>query len=588
LITNSSSKLFSFVAAMSLLVQSNTLCWASNIPAATQSSADNAILGLDAAPSSLPTLDIKETKFGSGGTLVASATLQVLTAPVAPGEIANPPDSPVMAQALLAAAAPLTAAPAPLMALAAPPSIAAAPAPLIAAAAPGDLDNQAILRGGVNVSPSVAETRVDDLTQQILLKLIELERFNLHYTLEVAKQGRWKSWRYGGLQEVNAGMGLAGAIIGTAERGSHIYTPEDVHTELQESANYVPMIGSIIGGAAAFMEMSINEYHEMQAGRHGFSPRVAVAHVNGLKNDIDKLLAERDALTAIEASAPTLAGHVAIDQAEGKVLRDLRDEALQEFERFHIGARRLFAFQQMQYVFDLSKYTTNAIGYHYGFLALHRHRRYMNLRAGCWFDVAGGLFITGPIISRLFAKGIAESHRKRLKPTTQEAEAMKVEQLVADHAALDHIISASSVSDAQPAVERGAMYGSHEKVFQDEVRSAEKKTAKSKLSATQNIGSGIYVGGTKLASGILFTAVGSNHAFNVKTKESARVTNTNLFIGSLISIPSSAYSLLDTMRIQVKGEIDRHRLVKAGMLPGQLATARLAQLDTMEARLKTH
>jgi hypothetical protein len=564
LITNSSSRLFSFVAAISLLLQSNTICLASNIVSTSQSSDSDAILGLDMAPSSLPTVD-KENKSTSGGALVASVLPQAVT-PAA--------SSPL----LLTTAKPVS------IALKEETAIAAAQ-PLVAAAQPS-ADDQALLRGGINVSPSVAETRVDDLTRQILLKLIELERFNIHYTLEVAKQGRWKAWRYGGLQEVNAGMGLTGSIIGTAERGSHIHSPTKVHIELQESANYIPMIGSIIGATAAAMEMGINEYHELQAGRHGFSPRVAVAHVTDLKNQINRLLAERDALTAVEATAPNLAGHVTIDQAEGKVLRDLRDESLQEFERFHIGARRLFAFQQAQYAFDLAKYTCNAIGYDYAYNALHRHHRYMNLRAGIWFDVAGSLYITGPILSRVFAKGIAESHRHRLRPTTDDAEAMKVEQLVADRAALDHILSSGNVSDAQPSVDRAAMYGAHEKVFQDEVRSAEKKNSKAKLTATQNVGGGVFVGGLKLASGVLFTVVGSNHNYNTKSDRSAKVTNTNLFVGSVLGIPAGVYSLLDTMRIQVRGEIDRHRLAKAGLLPGQLATIRLAQLDATEAKLK--
>jgi hypothetical protein len=457
----------------------------------------------------------------------------------------------------------------------------------IAAAQPSiAADNLATLRGGINVSPSVAETRVDDLTRQILLKIIELERFNLHYTLEVARQGRWKAWRYGGLQEVNASMGLAGAIVGVAERGSHIHSPQHVHNELQEVACYVPMIGSIIGATAAAMEFGINEYHDIQAANKGFSPSKAVAHVSGLNNDINKLLAERDALTAVEAAAPSFAGHVAIDQAEGRVLHDLRDEALQEFERFHIGARKLLAFQQCQYLFDLTKYSVNALGYEYAYESLHRHRRYFNLRAGVCWDVAGPLYMTGPIISRVFAKGVGELHRKRLRPTTQEAEAMKVEQLVADHAALDHLISAATVSDAKPAVERAELYGSHEKTFQDEIRGVEKNRAKSKLSATQNIGGGLFVGSLKLAQGILFTIPGGDHKYNVKTFQADRVTNTDLFVGSVISIPAGVYSIADTLRIQIRGEIDRHRLAKAGMLPRQLMEARLAQLDHMEARLK--
>jgi hypothetical protein len=44
--------------------------------------------------------------------------------------------------------------------------------------------------------------------------------------------------------------------------------------------------------------------------------------------------------------------------------------------------------------------------------------------------------------------------------------------------------------------------------------------------------------------------------------------------------------MLDTLRIQVRGEINRHKAVKAGKLPGQIAIARLKELDQMEKTLK--
>src|SRR5262245_4716843 len=68
--------------------------------------------------------------------------------------------------------------------------------------------------------------RIAELTRQALLAEIELQRFNLNYTLEVAKQGRWKGWRYGLLQEANGGLNLAGGIISTVNRGGNLRHPQ--------------------------------------------------------------------------------------------------------------------------------------------------------------------------------------------------------------------------------------------------------------------------------------------------------------------------------------------------------------------------
>ncbi|HEY9715772.1 MAG TPA: hypothetical protein V6C72_20025, partial [Chroococcales cyanobacterium] len=352
------------------------------------------------------------------------------------------------------------------------------------------VDDQAVLRGGVTTSPDAAVGRVDDLTRQILLKEIELERFNLHYTQEVAKQGRWKGWRYGMLNEVNMGMGLAGAIISVGERGTHIHNPEHINNARQENANFIPMIGAIIGASAAVLEFGINEYHDFQARGKGFSPKAARAHVQGLKNDIDRMLAERETLRKIEATAPTLTGHAELDDVEGKVLKDLRDQDLQEFERFHIAARRLFAFQQMQYFFDFSKNVTNALGYQFAFLSLHRHHRVWNGRAGVLFITSGVLFMSGPIASRAFGKVVGEAHRHWLRPTTQTAEDATFEKLKKDHAVLDAMCKEGKCTPDQVVkpVERSIVYGAAEKSFEDELRRNQKSIAKSKLTATQNVG----------------------------------------------------------------------------------------------------
>ncbi len=447
---------------------------------------------------------------------------------------------------------------------------------------------QFTLSGGAAITPEESVDKIDDLTKQILLKEIELQKFNLHYSQEVGKQGRWKGWRYAGLQEMNMGTGLAGAIISVANRGSYLHRAAGVHRHVQESANYIPMIGSIIGASAAVMEFGINGYHDLIARRHGFSPSAATKHVESIKSDIDSLMAQRAALTKVEASSPALSGHVEVDDAEGKVLKDLRDQSLQEFQRFHVGARKLIAFQQWQYFFDFAKYTTNAIGYEFAYLSLHRRHRVWNGRAGALFIVSGQLTMWGPILSRVAAKGVGELTKHRIKKVVQDSNDAKVQVLESDLAVLDKLIKQGKVSNlgVANAIDRAGLYGEHQRVFNDEIRAAQKKSNAAKLTATQNIGAGLYVGGTKTASGILFAIPGFNHHYNNSSARASRVTNDLLFAASVIAIPSSAFGMLDTLRIQVRGEINRHKAIKAGMLPGQITSARLKQLDEMEARLR--
>ena len=463
-------------------------------------------------------------------------------------------------------------------------------ADLLAAASPVTVPTQ-VLNATITNDPVVAKSRIDDLTRQILLKEVELERFNLHYKQEVAKQGRWKGWRYAMLQEVNGALNLTGGIISTAERGSHLeknggHIAGSIHTSVQQNANILPLIGNCIGALAALNEFGVNEYHEIQANRHGYGSGAARRHVDGLRNDIDRLLNERAANLQVERTATALQGHAAVDDAEGKVLADMRDQGMLEFQRFHISARRLLAFQQTQYFFDFAKYTTNAIGFEFAFLALHKHHRHWNLRAGVLFEVSGALYMMGPIISRYVGKAVAEGHRHYLKGTIQEAEAAKVEDLTKDKATLDELCRGTQSSeDAASALARANIYADQSKVFQDELQASTKERSKAKLTATQNIGSGLFVGSCKVASGVLFNVVGGNVHYRGTTDRAGRVTNANLFAASVVMLPAITYSMLDTLRIQVQGESNRHKQMEAGTHPSQLITARLAQLDDIQRRL---
>jgi hypothetical protein len=443
------------------------------------------------------------------------------------------------------------------------------------------------LSATITSDPNEAMRRIDELTRQILLKEIELERYNLHYKLEVAKQGRWKGWRYGGFQITNNMLVASGGILGIAERGSHLATGK-VHTSVQENSCTLAQVGSWIGAGAALIELGINEYHELEAHKHGFSPHAAREKVNGLRSDIDTMLAERTALTSVEAGSSSLNAHSTVDAAEGKVLADLRDQGLLEFERFHVGARKLLAFQQSQYIFDFTKYTLNGLGNEFAFLSLHKHRRTWNGKAGVMFLTAGGITMFGPIVSRFIAKGVGEVHKHYIHGSVEEAEGAEVATLEKDQALLTGLVRGTTVAPdtVRAPLDRAALYADQSKTFQDELASSSKTRNKAKLAATQNIGSGLYVGASKVAQGVLFANVGFNSNYYSKTDRANKVTNYNLFAASIVSLQASAFAILDTLRINVQGEINRRKLVKSGMLPQQLIANRLAQLDAMEKRVR--
>lgn len=452
-----------------------------------------------------------------------------------------------------------------------------------------DQDKTPLLRQEISVSDTVMERKIDELTREILLKEFDLERYGIRYNMEYGKQGRWKGWRYGFWGEANLGLGLAGGIISVDNRGRKLRDASHVNVHTQESANYIPMIGNIIGAGAAGTEFGINSWNCYKASRKGYSPRKARKHVKEKREEIEKLLEQRAKLIADEGGRPELEARAKLDAAEQRVLKDLLTQTLQQFERFYLGKTNLLAFQQMQYLFDISKNVTSAVGYEYAYLSLARKHRIENGRAGVLFAVSGGLYMAGPVLSRLFAKMLVNRERNLLKPSTQIAENATLEQLKEDRNLLEGAckVAGCPKEKIEDFLDRSAsIYALGEKNFEDEIARGKKALDKSKLVATQNIAAGAFVGGTKVASGILFMIPGFNARFNTSGHRADRATNSNLFTSSLISLPASTFAIIDTLRINIQGEVARQKLKKQGLYPDQLAQKRLDDLDRLEKMVK--
>lgn len=402
-------------------------------------------------------------------------------------------------------------------------------------------------------SPNTID-KIDLLTKQIILKEIELEKFNLYYRKEVGKQGRWAGWRYATLQEGNFCANLASEIYSTSERSSHFKHPDKLSTVKLERCNLTSMVGYTIGASAGALELGITEFHDIQASQKGFSPKAAKAHVLSLKNEIDKLLSEREALLKIESAAPLLRYHVEEGLAEGKVLFDLRDLTLLEYEKFHISARRYVAFQKSLYFFDMTKYTCSAIGSFFAFLSQHRHDRKWNLRAGILDDIAGGLIIATPFLSR--GLGILEQKIQRhyIAAIVNDVQTRQIATLESDEAALEKLSSeiTPNIDFADSPLKRMSMYRTENHYFESESERIIKQERAGKLTATQNMVTGTFTGSTHLAGGILYTSAGK--IANGRTLRDSRITNYNLATAAIVGIPgnSAAIWILCVYRYKLK------------------------------------
>jgi hypothetical protein len=455
-------------------------------------------------------------------------------------------------------------------------------------------DNSPTLMIGVTDNQDTSQilpNQINDLTRKIILKIIELEKFNLHYRQEVGKQGRWAGWRYAGLQEINSCLNLSAAIYSTGERTSHFKHPDKLSRPKLEQCNVLSMIGYIIGASAGALEFGITEYHDLQASKKGFSPQAAKSHVLSLKRDINNLLMARETLLKIEAAAPLLLNDTREDLAESKVLADLRDLALLEFEKFHIDDRRFVAFQKSLYLMDMTKFTCGAIGSFCAYMSQHRRDRRYNLAAGILYGVAGSLVIATPFASRGIGIIAQKIQKCYIAPITEDVKTKQITTLDADENNLERIahennkLSDPNTQYVDSHLKRIATYREENQHFQSEFERIVMKERAGKLTATQTMIAGSVVGSCNLAGGILYTSAGS--IASGKTFHDSSVTNYNLGSAAIIGISASSISVLDTLRIQVKAEIERHKAAKAGRLSSQIYATNLSKLEKIEDLIRS-
>ncbi|HEY9772343.1 MAG TPA: hypothetical protein V6C81_00885 [Planktothrix sp.] len=418
---------------------------------------------------------------------------------------------------------------------------------------------------------------IERLTRNILLNEIKLEKFNLHFRIESAKQGRWKGLRFFSLQEINSGCTEGGLITGVAERGAHIHARQSrglSENVITNGSNLPPGIGQVIGAGADGIELGLNGYHKLQASKHGFSAAQARTYVRDSLNNIDAEIAARDKL--IEEHPDEL---TEMRKLESVVLNDHRNLPLAEFEDALLYARSRIAQQQAFYFLDIFKNATGASGNLMGFKALSDHRRYYNVSAGLLSTISGGLIMIDPILSRLCSSAVSKIQQRNL--SKYQLNSLQVDTFRTEahlNALREYCRSHKTSNDPRIASVLGRVWA-YDETGQQFARHFDRNAQaliRGDRIAIQNMGSGLFVGASKIGTGVPLMIAASYER---------PVANSLIFAGNVSYLTGTTYSLLDNARIQYKREIDNHRLSAQHELPSQLVRARLARLEEMERKL---
>ena len=267
-------------------------------------------------------------------------------------------------------------------------------------------DQNQVLSGSVT-------NNVENLSRDILRSEVALQKFNLAFRLNAAKQGRWKGWRYFLFQEGGLAATEAAIVVSVAERGDHLSTERSKHLSKNILANggQLPAaIGQTVAMAGDLDELAINEFHAIRAQHDGYGSKEARDTAVKLVSEIDRKIAQREQLIKQEPASDHEVAQM--QELEGHVLSDFRDLSLAEFERYHVSAKKTLVQQNSFYILDSLKNATGVVGNAMIMKSILYGDRHFNVSGGLLSVISGALIMSDPFLSRMAGK-IVE------KPTKQ-------------------------------------------------------------------------------------------------------------------------------------------------------------------------
>jgi hypothetical protein len=220
-----------------------------------------------------------------------------------------------------------------------------------------DIRSGAIASGSLGSDQTPSEILA--ITNQILRKQTDFERYYLQYRIQGGKEPKWRQWRYFVAQQTAALGYLASNTIDTAEFANSIRDPQRENDQYLRYGYTAGLVGSIIGGSADGLEIASNALLAAKNKRHGIDPSSAKKSALKWLREIDALMAKRSSL--IEKLPP--GETTEIMALEGMLLKEYRDLGAYEFADVYSNIKSYQASSNVFYALDIVSQTLASISW---------------------------------------------------------------------------------------------------------------------------------------------------------------------------------------------------------------------------------
>ncbi len=425
-------------------------------------------------------------------------------------------------------------------------------------------------------SPQGSASDILTLTNQLLLKEVDLERFYLLYRMHGTKEPKFRKYRFFALQQTAAGGFLASNLINMVETAKHFDTPNNTNGHVLTNSCTVGEVASILGGASSALEMGSNAFTAIKNKIQKKDPKTAKLTVVNILKDIDALAMQRNALVEQVRDSPAYDMYV----AEGKVLKSFRDWCVYEFTDVYADVKSYEASCNVFYTLDISAYTTSWVAYQLAAKSFKNQRwAYPALHNGfasdSFFTIEAPTYSTAAkLLYKHYYKKIAKELNE--KPFDAENDAKgQMYRLEAMAATADE----PTLSLIGPIATRLAIYSFWSTRYDKYIEKRISEMRRLSQIALQSTIAGPLLGTTGLTQDVV-NAIGlygwKNNPFMQNAMGFAGATTTTC--GSVASMSLTGWWFIDDIRHEQQA---KHKKI----LPVELLDQRLRTLEVLEEML---
>jgi hypothetical protein len=455
-------------------------------------------------------------------------------------------------------------------------------APLSFAAGKADVPRiQKLISKPAATPAQMLNSDIDTLSSDIMAKELDLLKLNsnlkLHQLPTPWAGRRWWVFNMGGV-----GLTAVGAYLNGFTRFSYLkkkrinrvpkYQLPDA-TILRFTAN------SIMVGGGILEELGL-AWKDFKDKRNGVDLKVMSKYADSVQNDVDAMLARRETLVA---ALPAGSNERKLYEAEGTVLRDVRDLGVNEFVRYYADSKSATAFFRTGYFWAAASNALALSGGVVGYQASLTRRGTVHQRTnrggygGIADIISGSMNQFTPLVLRLAAHAAESGAKRKLCKQLDCKEPVQLDSLHTHQEQLHQLVSTTPELSVHGTVLRDTVLAKETQYFDEheKLRLGDVKSKKRRLVSQLIFFTGI--GAPKMVNGIGTTLAGY-HWDNPNQKQKGFRD-----IGYCATVYGVGYSvaMAELIRNQFMGEMRSAKAKKEGRSPGQILKREIGELEQL-------